>query len=100
MTSAELETPRLQLRPFRPDDVPALHALWTDADVRRFLWDGEIIPLEQTAAILDESERLFSTERRGLWGAWTRADDALGGFGGFWTFPGSARARATLWTHS
>ena len=88
MTSAgfELETPRLQLRPFRPEDVPTLHALWTDADVRRFLWDGEIIPLEQTAAIVDESERLFSTERRGLWGAWTRTDDALCGFGGFWMF--------------
>ena len=88
MTSAgfELETPRLKLRPFRPEDVPALHALWTDADVRRFLWDDEIIPLEQTAAIIDESERLFSTERRGLWGAWMRTDDALCGFGGFWTF--------------
>ena len=88
MTSAgfELETPRLQLRPFRPHDVPALHTLWTDADVRRFLWDGEIIPLEQTAAIVDESERLFSTERRGLWGAWTRMDSALCGFGGFWPF--------------
>ena len=88
MTSArfELATPRLQLRPFRPEDVPALHALWTDADVRRFLWDGEAIPLEQTAAIVDESERLFSTERRGLWGAWMRTDNALAGFGGFWTF--------------
>ena len=82
----ELETPRLQLRPFRLEDVPALHALWTDADVRRFLWDGETIPLEQTAAIIDESERLFSMERRGLWGAWTRTDNALCGFGGFWTF--------------
>ena len=88
MTSAgfELETPRMRLRPFRPEDVPALHALWTDADVRRFLWDDEIIPLEQTAAIIDESERLFGTERRGLWGAWMRTDDALCGFGGFWTF--------------
>jgi RimJ/RimL family protein N-acetyltransferase len=39
MTSAlfELETSRLWLRPFRPEDVPALHTLWTDADVRRFL---------------------------------------------------------------
>jgi [ribosomal protein S5]-alanine N-acetyltransferase len=88
MTSAlfELETSRLWLRPFRPEDVPALHTLWTDADVRRFLWDDEIIPMEQTAAIVAESERLFSTERRGLWGAWMRTDNALCGFGGFWTF--------------
>lgn len=76
----------MQLRPLRAADVPALHALWTDADVRRFLWDGEIIPLARTAAIVAESERFFSTERRGLWGAWSRTDCRLCGFGGFWYF--------------
>jgi len=82
----ELDTPRLRLPPFGTADVPALHDLWTDTDVRRFLWDGEIIRLDRTAAVVAESERLFATERRGLWGAWTRAGGTLCGFAGLWTF--------------
>ena len=38
----ELATRRLRLRPLGASHVPRLHALWTDADVRRFLWDGEM----------------------------------------------------------
>jgi RimJ/RimL family protein N-acetyltransferase len=32
----ELHTERLRLRPLAPGDVDALHALWTDPQVRRF----------------------------------------------------------------
>ncbi len=32
-----LTTPRLRLRPMRPEDLPALMALWTDPAVTRFL---------------------------------------------------------------
>jgi ribosomal-protein-alanine N-acetyltransferase len=41
-----LETPRLVLRPCTPGDVETLHAIWTDADVRRHLWDDKVIPRE------------------------------------------------------
>jgi [ribosomal protein S5]-alanine N-acetyltransferase len=85
-TSFDLETDRLSLRPLAPRDAEALHALWTDTDVRRYLWDGESVPFEQTAAVIGESARLFATEGRGLWGAWTRDGHALCGFGGFWYF--------------
>jgi RimJ/RimL family protein N-acetyltransferase len=82
----DLSTTRLELRPLGAADAEALHALWTDVDVRRFLWDGECIPVERTRAVITESERLFTTERRGLWGAWLRSDKQLCGFGGFWYF--------------
>ena len=41
---ATLTTRRLELRPCAPADLDALHALFTDADVRRWLWDDEVIP--------------------------------------------------------
>jgi RimJ/RimL family protein N-acetyltransferase len=50
MRAATIDTPRLRLRPCTADDVPALHALWTDPDVRRHLWDGEVISPERAAA--------------------------------------------------
>ena len=45
-TSAVLNTGRMRLRPISSDDVDALHALWNDPDVRRYLWDDRIIPRE------------------------------------------------------
>lgn len=82
----DLATPRLALRPLRPEDADGLHRLWTDEDVRRFLWDGEVIPPEQTAAVVAESGRLFAAERLGLWGAWPREGGGLCGVGGLWYF--------------
>ena len=40
-----LETERLILRPWSLDDIDALHQIWTDPQVRRYLWDDEVIPL-------------------------------------------------------
>lgn len=82
----ELRTPRLHLRPLNASDSSALHGLWTHPDVRRYLWDDVVIPPEQTAAIIAESERLFATEGYGLWGARLPEEPGLVGFGGFWYF--------------
>ena len=81
-----IETPRLRLCPFTPDDVDDLHRLWIDADVRRYLWDDEVIPRERTAAIVDESLASFETSGVGLWAVFLRAEETLIGFGGFWYF--------------
>ncbi|MGH9900270.1 MAG: GNAT family N-acetyltransferase [Pyrinomonadaceae bacterium] len=82
----EIETERLCLRPFTPEDVDAVHRLWTDKDVRRYIWDDEAIPRERAAAVIDESRRLFESEGFGLWAASPRAEDALIGFCGYWYF--------------
>src|SRR5439155_12623220 len=42
----------LSLLPLARSDANELHALWTTPSVRRFLWDGEIIPFERTVDIV------------------------------------------------
>jgi [ribosomal protein S5]-alanine N-acetyltransferase len=80
------ETQRLCLRPIAPDDIDSLHQLWTDPEVRRFLWDDETIPREQVAEIVEASRQLFEHHGFGLWGVFSRSDNQLIGFCGFWHF--------------
>ena len=47
-----LTTARLTLQPFAAEDLDALHALWTDPRVRRFLWDDIVISRERAAETL------------------------------------------------
>jgi [ribosomal protein S5]-alanine N-acetyltransferase len=75
----------LQLAPLEPEDVEALHALWTAPRVRRFLWDDEVIPLDRTAEVVRTSGRLFAEQGFGLWAA-REPGGRLVGFAGFWHF--------------
>jgi ribosomal-protein-alanine N-acetyltransferase len=79
-------TERLVLRPLAPEDADRLHPLWTDEPVRRFLWDGRAIPLEETRAVVEESGRLFRERGLGLWTIRERGGDALLGVTGYWYF--------------
>jgi RimJ/RimL family protein N-acetyltransferase len=45
-----IDTARLRLRPAHAGDVDALWRLWTDADVRRYLWDDRAIERDEAAA--------------------------------------------------
>jgi len=81
-----LTTERLVLRPLAPEDGGRLHALWTDEPVRRFLWDGRAIPLEQTQAVVEESVRLFRERGLGLWAVRERGGEDLLGVAGYWYF--------------
>jgi [ribosomal protein S5]-alanine N-acetyltransferase len=84
---AELTTTRFVLRPVTEDDERLLHELWSSAGVRRFLWDGQIIPIARTRATLVQSQRLFGERHFGLWGAWSiEGSPTLAGFGGLWPF--------------
>jgi [ribosomal protein S5]-alanine N-acetyltransferase len=64
--SVLLNTGRLKLRPIATDDVDALHTLWTDPDVRRYLWDDQIIPRATVEAIVAQSIASFETEGFGF----------------------------------
>jgi ribosomal-protein-alanine N-acetyltransferase len=66
--------------------VLELHRIWTDEAVRRFLWDGRVVPLEQTEAIVERSNRLFDERGYGLWGVRELDHDELVGFAGYWHF--------------
>ena len=60
--SIELRTERLWLRPVAPTDRPALHRLWTDPAVRRFLWDDRVIDLATVDGVLAASAASFAAE--------------------------------------
>jgi ribosomal-protein-alanine N-acetyltransferase len=82
----EIETARLRLRPLANADVDDLHALWSSPEVRRHLWDDEVIARQRTASLVRESLRLFAAHGHGLWGARLHDREELVGFGGFWYF--------------
>lgn len=62
-----LGTARLTLRPFTNADLDAVHALWTDADMRRYLCGDTTVPIEQSRVWLEGSCREFRDRRFGLW---------------------------------
>lgn len=72
----ELETPRLRLRPALASDVDALHALWTDPFVRRWLWDDVVIERRVVTDLVAASDASFA---RAGWGQWVveRRSDAV-----------------------
>src|SRR5687768_14782814 len=64
---SEIETARLRLRPFIQDDLDDLYRLWTDAEVRRYLWDDELISRERAQVEIDNSLASFRNHGFGYW---------------------------------
>ena len=83
MDRPHLSTPRLRLRPLAGGDLDAAHSLWTDPDVRRYLWDDVVIPREQAVAVLAASEADFAAHGYGLWAVCVPETGELIGFCGF-----------------
>lgn len=82
-----IETERLLLRPFAEDDVDALHQLWTDPAVRRYLWDDVVIPRSTAEEIVAGSARDFAEHGFGFWALYARdGGEDLMGFCGYRTF--------------
>jgi ribosomal-protein-alanine N-acetyltransferase len=81
-----IHTGRLRLRPVVPADQPALHALFTQPGVRRFIFDDEILTVGRTEEIIRTSGNLFARENRGLWIAQMLDTDTPIGFGALWYF--------------
>ncbi len=63
-----LQTERLQLKPITHLDAKALHALWTEPEVRRYLWDGKIIGTETVDTIIRSSCKSFAHQGYGFFG--------------------------------
>jgi ribosomal-protein-alanine N-acetyltransferase len=80
-TSAVLSTGRMRLRPISSDDVDALHALWNDPDVRRYLWDDRILPRETVQEIVAQSLATFESDGFGFFAL--EMQDQLGELIGF-----------------
>jgi [ribosomal protein S5]-alanine N-acetyltransferase len=78
----EIETARLRLRPCVESDIDALYRLWTDPDVRRYLWDGVVITREQAAEVVGASAESFGAHGFGQWVILARGGGELIGFCG------------------
>ncbi len=75
----EIGTERMRLRPCAEGDVDALHALWTDPDVRRWLWDDVVIERATAAERVAASAASFARAGYGLWVAELRGSGTLVG---------------------
>jgi ribosomal-protein-alanine N-acetyltransferase len=82
----EIETARLRLRPVAMSDLDAIHELWTDPGVRKYLWDDEVIPIGQAASVIETSRSLFEEDGYGLWVVCPRDEETIIGFCGYWFF--------------
>ncbi|GAA3020458.1 GNAT family N-acetyltransferase [Streptosporangium longisporum] len=62
-----LTTGRLVLRPVRARDLDELRAHWTSPEVRRFLFDGDVLSAAEIAEIVETSEQDFAASGYGVW---------------------------------
>ncbi|GAA2031568.1 GNAT family N-acetyltransferase [Catenulispora yoronensis] len=74
-----LSTARLKLTPLAGEDLADLRAHWRDAQVRRFLFDDEVLNEEDIVETLAVSERDFAAHGYGLWMVRTQDADSLVG---------------------
>jgi RimJ/RimL family protein N-acetyltransferase len=81
-TGVELATARLRLCPCTTNDLDALLHLWTDSEVRRYLFDDRVISREEAETRLRSSLASFHTHRFGLWLAYRPGEAATVGFCG------------------
>ncbi len=81
-----LKTKRLTLTSFNPTDLDLLHNTFTDPFVRKYLWDDQIIDLEQTRKILQSNEDYLKKYNWGLWKITLNPQAEYVGFAGLWFF--------------
>lgn len=79
---AEIETERLRLRMFRPDDVDNLAGLFSDPDVMRFVADGEPKSRDQADKALHSIIEHWRRHHFGRWAVVDRSTQEFIGFGG------------------
>jgi RimJ/RimL family protein N-acetyltransferase len=77
LNGPEIETSRLRLRPVTMDDLDVLHAIWSDPDVARYLWDGAEVSRELAATVLSSLVRTFRDRDLPNWTA-IRAGEPAG----------------------
>jgi [ribosomal protein S5]-alanine N-acetyltransferase len=78
----DLSTDRLSLVPLTRAQTERAHTLWTNAEMRQFLWHDEIIDRKEAVATLQRSEADFEQAGYGLWGVYLKGHDDLIGFCG------------------
>jgi ribosomal-protein-alanine N-acetyltransferase len=85
-TDFHLCTQRLYLAPVDAPDLAVLHALFTDASVRKYLFAEVVIPFTQTEEILLTSLSTFTETRYGLWMVYPKGSPDAAGIVGLYSF--------------
>ncbi|MFC7303848.1 GNAT family N-acetyltransferase [Streptomyces monticola] len=78
-----LDTPRLILRRWRPEDVAPMAAINADPEVMRWIADGSVRDETETRQRIEAIEREWRSEGFGLFAVEVRATGELAGFTGF-----------------
>ena len=78
-----LKTKRLQLKPCQVEDILKVHQLWTNEQIRYYLFDNRTISLDEARTFVTESLSNFQQYRYGLWLVFVREINHLVGFAGF-----------------
>jgi len=81
-----LRTERLELHPFVPEDRLALHLIFIEPSVRRYLLDDTVVPLDWVDEEIESSAARFQSEGAGLWTIRRIDSDEPIGFVGFRPF--------------
>jgi ribosomal-protein-alanine N-acetyltransferase len=79
--TVDLDTARL--RPYRDEDIDALHRLWIEPSVRRYLWDDEVIDRGRAADAVHASVACMDAYGFGQWALRPLASAEVIGFCGF-----------------
>ncbi|MBD2112145.1 MULTISPECIES: GNAT family N-acetyltransferase [Cyanophyceae] len=71
-----LHTERLMLRPSTMADLDVVHALWTEPDIQRFLFDDRTLSRQEASDFLAASDESFTQQGYGLWLLFERLGEA------------------------
>ena len=85
----EIETPRLNLRPFTTDDLDELADIFSDPLVLKYLATGQAATREESETALLSIIRLWQRHGYGRWAVVHRATQKLIGYGGLRNFEGT-----------
>lgn len=77
-----IETERLLLRMFRPEDLDELARLFSDPDVMRYVGDGRPVNREEAETALQSIIKHWTTQGFGRWAAVDKRTHEFVGFGG------------------
>lgn len=86
LVSAQLSTDRVDLAPVTEEDIPELHRLLADPDVRRYLCDGKDLGAAWVGGLVETSQADFAARGLGLWAARLRGRTRVIGLVGYREF--------------
>lgn len=84
--SQTLRSDRIELIPLTREDLRWFEEINTNSFVRKYLWDGNIMPTDIFRQILQEVEVRFTRDNWGLWKLKLLQSDTLIGYAGLWLF--------------